>query len=153
MNPTAFVKSRAWLMLTLILIAAGTSHAQDLRANDWRRLGQQAFADGRYSDAEAHFKRAVTEFEAFGNPSFEISMTLGDLAAVLAEGRRRFPGVRPRWPATIRGDRWSGCAGCRPCGAQATRGVPREAKRLSGKDPTRVDVRRGHQALSLKSAS
>src|SRR5262249_9318022 len=78
------------LFLLIVIIVFATSEAsvaQDSSATDLRRLGRQAFDEGRYSDADRYLRLALDEFEKGGN-SFETAASLGDLAAVLVAQER-----------------------------------------------------------------
>src|SRR2546423_7970163 len=80
MSPNSYWKRCAFFLIVIVAFAiAKTSAGQDLTAENWRRLGREAFDQGRYSEAEREFRLALEEFVKRGN-SFETAQTLEDLA-------------------------------------------------------------------------
>src|SRR5206468_11990983 len=75
------------LLMVLSVGSANTWAEPDRSPGDLRRLGLEAFDQGRYSDAERDLRLALEE-DTKRSPSFETAQILGDLAAVLcAEDR------------------------------------------------------------------
>src|SRR5262249_35120028 len=77
--------------LLIVIVAFGNAKtwaAQDSSAGNLRRLGLEAFDQGRYSDAERNLRLALEEFPLAAN-SFATAQTLTDLAAVL-DAEERF---------------------------------------------------------------
>src|SRR5262245_1020108 len=82
-------------LLTLIvcLVAATTTSGQEPGPEQWRQLGRQASDAGQYSEAEQYLRRALAAFEN-GTNSFELALTLSDLAGVLSS-QERFSEAEP----------------------------------------------------------
>src|SRR5437763_6706527 len=88
MRPNSCWRRSAFFLVAIVAFTMpNTSAGQDWSAKDLRRLGRQAFDEGRYSDAQRELRRALDEFGA-GKNSVEIAQTLGDLAGVLAAQER-----------------------------------------------------------------
>src|SRR5262245_44568976 len=81
-------RSAAWVLIVIVGFGnAKTWAVQISNAENLRRLGLEAFDQGRYSEAERNLRLALEEF-ALGANSFETAQTLSDLAAVLAAEER-----------------------------------------------------------------
>jgi tetratricopeptide (TPR) repeat protein len=80
MSPNSCWRKCAFFLIVIVAIAiAKTSVGQGMTAENWRRLGREAFDQGRYSEAERDFRLALEEFGKRGN-SFETAQTLEDVA-------------------------------------------------------------------------
>jgi len=83
----SFVKKTVCVIVVGLSAMVNYSSGQDSTTTDLRRLGLEAFAQGRYSDAEAKLRLALRSLDAIANP-LEIVQTLGDLGSVLLAEER-----------------------------------------------------------------
>ena len=80
-------RSAAYVLIVILTLGSAKAWGQDSSAENLRRLGLEAFDQGRYSDAERNLRLALEEF-ALGSNSFEAAQSLSDLAAVLGAEER-----------------------------------------------------------------
>ena len=78
----SLVKKYVCVIVVALSAMVNYSSGQDSTAADWRRLALQAFAQGRYADAEAQLRLALRGIDATTKP-VEIAQTLGDLRAAV----------------------------------------------------------------------
>ena len=70
-----------------ILFVSRMSVAQDLRAEELRRMGRAAFYEGRYPAAEGYLRGSLAMFEARAGSATDIALTQEDLAwSLVANG-------------------------------------------------------------------